>query len=293
MRVGQFTSAQGRARFAAAYAAAMALLPPPDEQRDVPTQFGTVRTYRFGTGGATPVVLLPGRGGTTAMWAGTVEGLAARRTVWSIEQLGEAGASVPSAPIRDTADQVRWLDEALAGTLGPRARAHLVGHSIGGWLACVYTRSRPRRVRSLSLLEPIRTLAPLAPSMVLASLATLLPAGRRWFVGFLAADRAVDHEDPLAHLIEVAMTDWSIALPLPTYPSDADLGALAVPVLALLGARSTVHDARRAARRARDLIVDAEVLLWPSATHGLPTEYPDAVTERLLGFLDRVEDDAR
>jgi pimeloyl-ACP methyl ester carboxylesterase len=80
-----------------------------------------------------------------------------------------------------------------------------------------------------------------------------------------------------------------MGLGAPGYPSDAALRSLAMPVLALLGGRSTVGNAARAAARARRCLPDAEVDVWPEATHALPSACADAVDARLEAFHARVE----
>ena len=85
-------------------------------------------TYRDGT-----ALLPPGRNASTPMYRTNLPALLQRRTVYSIDLLGEAGMSVQDKPIRDADDQTHWLDDALAG-LG-LGQAHLLGVSIGGWTA--------------------------------------------------------------------------------------------------------------------------------------------------------------
>jgi hypothetical protein len=67
-KLGHFRSQRSYAHFLRVYQAGMAELPP-GESTDVPTSFGTVRTYRFdGPSAGAPVVLLPGRNASTPMW---------------------------------------------------------------------------------------------------------------------------------------------------------------------------------------------------------------------------------
>ena len=68
-----------------------------------------------------------------------------RRTVYSIDLLGEAGLSVQHKPIAGPDDDARWLDETLSG-LGLE-QAHLLGVSIGGWTAVNYAARRPNEPR--------------------------------------------------------------------------------------------------------------------------------------------------
>ncbi|MFC5140167.1 alpha/beta fold hydrolase [Actinomycetospora rhizophila] len=282
--VGAFRDDEARVRYAAALEAAMAVLPP-HISHDVPTAYGTVRVHRFGDGDATPLLLVPGRVGTTAMWAPNLPALAARRTVWALDLLGEPGASVQTAPITGDADQGAWLAEVADALGGP---LHVVGASLGGRWALELAVAHPGAVRSLALLEPAHTLARLRPGFVLASLASL--AGfEDLFLRYAGGDTP-PADDPLTAVMTLGARDYRMTLGPPGYPPDAALRGLAMPVLALLGGRSTVLHAGRAAAWARARIPDVEVEVWPDAGHALPGSHADAVDARLAAFHTRVEE---
>ena len=100
-----------------------------------------------------PVVLLPGRTSGVPMWASNLPDLAAARTTYALDALGDAGLSVQIRPISDGADQADWLDQVLAQL--PVRSVHLLGHSFGGWLAANYAVRHPERVQTLTLLDPV------------------------------------------------------------------------------------------------------------------------------------------
>ncbi|GAA4095514.1 alpha/beta fold hydrolase [Actinomadura miaoliensis] len=285
-RVGRFTSAAAERRFRAAYAEGMRLLPAPTETHDVGTAFGDVRVYRFGAASGVPLVLLHGRNGTTISWRPNIEPLARRRTVFSVDLLGEPGASVQTAPIRDAADQAAWLDQTLAG-LG-LDRVHLVGVSIGGWTACNIAVRRPQRVASATLLDPAATLARMPLALVLRTIPTLVPfLSRRATPRFL---RYVDGQggeplaDPVGRVIDAAMSGFRTAVPQPALFGDDQLRSLSVPVLAIVAGRSVIHDPRTAYERARTLIPDVRAELWPEATHAVSGQCAARVNDRVLAF---------
>ncbi|MDN5919583.1 MAG: alpha/beta fold hydrolase [Pseudonocardia sp.] len=282
MRVGHFTSADGRSRFQRDYAAAMALLPEPDAVSDANTPFGTVRVYRFGTAGGAPLVLLPGSAAPAATWAPNVAGLAAHRTVYAIDILGGPGASMQRVPIRGTDDQARWLGAALE-SLDLR-EVHMVGMSMGGWLATALAIRNPVRLASVTLLDPVQTFDRIPLSLVLRSIGStpIAPAAlRRRFMASLGGGE-VDAADPIFRVIESAMLTWSPALPLPSYPAEAELARIRVPVLVVLGGRTTVLDPERARRRAERSLTDVRVEVWPQASHSLTGEFPEATAEAVL-----------
>ncbi len=288
--VGHFTSARGHARFAAAYEEAMLAMPDPSAEHDVETDFGRVHVYRFGLEQGSPIVLLHGRHGTTAMWEPNVAALTEGHSVYSVELLGEPGRSVQTAPLRGPDDHARWLDAVLA--ILELEPAHLVGASIGGWLALNQALHSPARVASVSLLDPVNTLARFPPRVALAALAALPFAprsARRRFLSWISGDAPVPEDDPVARVISVGMDEYRPAEPGPAYPADDDLRSISVPVLALVGGRSVIHDPSKAVARAMSLLPDVEAELWPAASHAISGECADQVNARVLRFVGRVD----
>lgn len=285
--VGEFKSDRARAHFLGVYRDALSGLPAISETRDIATSFGTVRVYRFaGSADATPVVLLPGRNASTPMWATNIAGLQRHRPVLGIDLLGEAGMSVQQQPIRGPDDEARWLDETLAGF--GLDRAHVMGVSIGGWSAVDYAARRPGRAASLVLLDPVFTFAPVAVKAVLASPALFVPgvprALRRRVLRWLSGGADLDGAAAEAGLIDAGATDYTVRKAMPKMLTDAQLRGLDIPVLALIGGRSVMHDAAKAAERARNTLRHGQVEVWPDASHAINGEYADEIAERSAVF---------
>ena len=109
-RIGGFVSPQARERFLNACDAAMRAWPDPSEKIDLPTRFGDTRVYRHvgQSVTATPVVLLHGAAGTSAVWAPNVTAFARTRPVYAIDTIGDPGHSVQTAPILRPGDFAAW-----------------------------------------------------------------------------------------------------------------------------------------------------------------------------------------
>lgn len=285
-RLGHFRNAAAFEHYQRAYERALGQLPPPAQALDVPTTFGTVRAYRFGPDDGVPMLLLPGRMSATPMWKANLAGFARLRRVWAIDLLGEAGMSVQTRPLGDAADQAAWLAELLDG-LGVDA-VHLLGLSIGGWLALNLAARRPRKLASLILLEPACTFAPITWKVIAASLGAVLPLPatmRQRILSRIAGGADLSHDDPVAALISASFRDFTASLPAPACPADEQIAGIDVPVLAVIGGRSIIHHGHKAAERARRLLQHGHVELWPDASHAVSGEFPDRIDARVTDFL--------
>jgi pimeloyl-ACP methyl ester carboxylesterase len=291
-KVGHFRSAAAFEHFLAAYRAGMAGLPLFSELIDVPTSFGTVRAYRFdGSGHLPPVLMLQGRNASTPVWRANLPGVLNGRTAYCVDLLGEAGLSVQDRPITGPDDQAQWLDETLAG-LGLET-VHLMGVSIGGWTATNCAVRRPGRIASLTLLDPAMTFARIPVKTAVMSLGLFAPgvpeALRRYVLRWIAGGADADDSVPEAALIAAGSSDFVLRSAMPKLFTDDQLRSLDIPVLAFIAGRSVIHDARRAAARARNLLPNAKVEFWADASHAINGECPDEIAEAAARFWRDVD----
>ena len=141
-----------RAKFLAAYNAALKLWPVPYEELDIPTRFGKTHVVAAGPKDAPALVLLHGYMATSVMWAPNIADVSGDYRVYAIDVMGQPSKSVPDDPIRNATDYVAWLTATLDG-LG-LSRVSLVGMSFGGWIALRYAVAAPDRIQRLVLLSP-------------------------------------------------------------------------------------------------------------------------------------------
>jgi pimeloyl-ACP methyl ester carboxylesterase len=273
--VGHFASAQGRDRFMATYERAMRALPPPDSTLDVRTDYGVVRFYRFegASPELSPLVLLPGRASASPVWADNLPSLRSLRTVYTVDLLGEPGASVQDRPIENDDDQARWLHQALAGL--PEPKLNLFGVSIGGWTAMNLAARQPDKIASVSVLDPAATFAPMSVEAVVRS----IPASVSWFPKSWrdSFNSWTANGAPVKQVLPSTIT------PFP----EETLAGIRVPVLVIMAGRSVMHDSAAAADRARRTLRHGTVIVYPDASHAINGEYPQQIANDVGTFLAR------
>jgi pimeloyl-ACP methyl ester carboxylesterase len=270
--------------FFAAYDAMLARWPTGTTEIDVPTPYGNTRVHAYGPAGATPVLLLHGGGSTGAVWFANAPELGTHHRVLAVDILGDAGRSIPSGrPLRTTTDLMAWLDALLDGLTV--SRAHLLGHSYGGWMALTYALHATQRVDRLVLLDPTQCFANFRPSFLLRSLPILLRPTQARAGAYLDRETAGTDTDPgWKRLYALAVSNFTNRkLVVGRRP---DPTALSVPLLLLLAGRSDAHDAAKVAVRARKAVPDARIGILTELTHfAMPTAVPAQTNRRITAFL--------
>ena len=110
-----------------------------------------IRYLKAGPDDGTPIVLIHGFGADLMGWMFNQAELASDRPVYAIDLPGHGGSS---KALED--GSTRELSKAVTDFMDAKgiARAHLVGHSLGGAVATVIASKSPERVSALTLIAP-------------------------------------------------------------------------------------------------------------------------------------------
>lgn len=234
-------------------------------------------TITYQTAGAgEPVVLVHGLAGSTRWWRYNVPALAEQYAVYLVNLPG-FGSFRRRGPRFALAEAAGWLAAWTdAAGVGP---CHLVGHSMGGFLAVRLAAGWPGLVRRLVLVAPalIGSGGPLLrylPPLVLAGL-----RARPTFLPVLALDT----------LRAGPRTILRAARDLLSEDARADLDAVRAPTLLVWGLRDplvppSLGELLRAALPA------AEFLALPRAGHVPQFDQPEAFNAAVLAFLNGVQE---
>ena len=282
-----FRSEAGRRLVHERYRSFLRSSPVRHEERRIPTCQGETFVLSYGPEHAPPVVLFHGGGVNSSMWLRNLPAWGAHFRIYAVDIIGEPGFSAPSRPAMTTDDHARWLDDvwnALSIT-----QAHVLGASMGGWMALDYAIRRQAKVRSLVLLAPggigrlrLGRLALLLPLLLFGSW------GRRTFLQQLMGFDPQEARSPLGQefiaFCELVLQHFVFrSEPIPLFSDDA-LRTLTMPVMVVLAGRDGAIDTQHTRRRLAAFVPHARIHYLPDAGHALTDQ-----TDTVLEFLRTVE----
>lgn len=173
-------------------------------------------------------------------------------------------------------------------------RIHLVGHSLGGWLAAEIAVGHAHRLRTLTLLDaaglwlpetPMPDLFALSPEES-ARLANYDPALAEAQIAAAANNPEVRAAQARAR-IAFARIAWNPYLHNPRLP--ARLHRVRVPALVVWGAEDRIIPPAYGEAWVR-LLPHARLVTIPACGHSPPREQPRAFADALLGFFAEHDD---
>lgn len=283
MNDGVYRNAEAAAAVEARYRRVLDQWPVARTELFLPTRHGPTFVLACGPEQAPPVVLLHGAQANSAAWLLDVALWSTKFRLFAIDMIGEAGFSAPARPPLVGDAHALWLDDVFKG-LG-LSQALFVGTSLGGWLALDYANRRPAAVRALGLICPAgigRQKNFLLKAVPLLLLGSWGKRRMRELVFGPAPQTLPEAVRPLADLMESvgrSIKPRVVRIPCLT---DAELGRLGMPILAIVGGRDVLLESRDTQQRLQRAAPQAEICFLEDGYHFLPDQ-----TSRVMAFLER------
>jgi pimeloyl-ACP methyl ester carboxylesterase len=234
--------------------------------------------------GEPPIVLLPALDLEEGEEARAL--LAERRRLLAVEHPGFGTA--PALPGLETVRELAHHYLAWLDTLdGP---VHLVGASLGGWIAAEMASADTRRVRSLTLVAPMGIYVPDAVPVDIFMLDAEHFDRLRYHDPTVVPSGGFDRTYRIRNMAMLAMYCWNPRLHDPSLPRR--LERVRAPTLVVWGAEDRMLDARHADAFAAAL-PSARVEIVPDAGHALIEEHPQRVAPVIADFHDTVDREVR
>lgn len=282
--MGIYKSDEGRAIVERQYRAVLQRWPVPNRQLTIPTREGDTFVIVSGAANAIPVVLFHGSGTNSAVWIRDIAQWAQTFRVYAVDMIGEPGLSAPSRPSLRSDAHASWLDDVwdhFAIT-----RAHLVGMSLGGWLALDYAIRRPDRVASLSLVAPSGIGQQNRLLLVKVGLLKMLG---RWGLNrslqLVAGRTRMPRE--MADALTTRFQHFRPRMERLPIRTDQELASLAMPVQLILGGRDTLIRSAETRARMEQCAPNLRLIYLENEGHLLPPQ-----TAAICGFLEATVSEA-
>ncbi len=287
-----FATEAGEKATLQAYDDVLGRWPVPFEQLDIPTSGGLTHAIVSGPPDAEPVILLHAYFATATSWYRTVGALSQRYRTYAVDILGDVGRSRPVRPMSSLDDFAHWFAELTDG-LGVR-RVHLIGNSVGGFIATYCAMTLKDRVGSLALVAPAATIHSMPafythmfiPKMV-HLLAPWLPGGQR------SVDRAVDwmnaglpSDGPWDTVFRLSLLHGTGANRVfPRIFTPEEFAQVEAPTLLIIGDHEKIYPPQAAVEAATRLLPGVATEVVPGAHHIAAIAQPQPVNARLLQHL--------
>ncbi len=266
--------------------------------RSVPgIRVGDIEIYHEIHGRGEPLLLIMGLGSDLAGWMFQVLEFSKHYRVVAFDNRGVGRTGAPDAPysIPMMADDAAGLMDAL-----DMGSVHVLGISMGGFIAQELALRRPRRVRSL-ILAATGTHVDARGAFQLDVWRRLIEAGGdrelyiRESLPWLFTESFFENGRVVDSMIKMRL---SYPYPQPAYAyarqvgaclsfdSRGRLGSITAPTLVVAGERDSLFPPERSTELA-DGIRNAELAVLEGGAHGFPIEIPEAFNVTILSFLER------
>lgn len=259
----------------------------------IKTSIGCINCETIGKG--EPLLLIAGLGSDSSSWAGVITPLSKHFKVIAFDNRGCGKSNIPSGPytISDMAgDAVKLLD-----SLGIR-KAHVLGHSMGGYIAQELAIDHPDRVNKL-VLESTSLVSSERNNKLFAGFLEELKNGSdydRWirnWTSWLFSPKTLKNKELISAFVRSAVhyplrqsTEGFAgqASAIASFDSRGKTGLIKAKTLVLEGESDTLILPKEAEALAK-CIKGSELRLLKDAGHAIHIESPGSFTEEVLGFL--------
>ena len=291
-----FATAAGEAATLAAYDEIAQRWPVPCDELDVPTSGGMTHVIASGPKDGEPVILLHAYFATATSWYRIAAALSERYRTYAVDILGDVGRSRPNRPMASLDDFAQWFTE-LGDGLGA-SRAHVVGNSVGGFIASYCAMKLKPRVQSLVLIAPAATIHSMPAFYAHMFIPKMVYVMAPWLPGReKSMNRAVDwmnaglpSDGPWDAMFRLALIHGTGANRVfPRVYSRDEFKQIEAPMLLIIGDHERIYSPDAAIEAAIQLVPGIATELIPDAHHVAAIAQPLRVNTSILSFLSALE----
>ncbi|MBD3376608.1 alpha/beta fold hydrolase [candidate division KSB1 bacterium] len=264
----------------------LAQWPVPYESRYIDTKYGKIHVITSGPQDGYPVFLINASGLSGWSWIHNVELLNTKYRTFAIDNVGEGGKNEMIAPgmIPKNGREIADFYSEISDTLGIE-KSHVIGASIGGFIATNYALHSPEKVDKLVLLgsmgygTTLRTII----AMTLAQGFPLKPIQEATFRWAFGNDETVNQS--FGEWFRVYMKGLIPTPIVPTTFNPEELRNVQVSTLAYFGTKDGVIGDVKDAEKLALNIPNVQIEIVESG-HVIGAELPELVNPAILEFFE-------
>lgn len=285
-----FSSKTAEAAFLSKYDECMKLWPVPYEEDYVETDIGQTCVIQCGSKKGPVLVLLHGKGGTSAMWSQNIAELAREYCIIAVDIPSDLNKTRFKKPFDSTEEAADWLNRVM-DKMGI-GKYSVMGVSYGSFFAMNMAVQAPERVESLIIVSPTESFAKIRLPFwywIIKSAVSPFDSTKMKFLEYTNAGKPLQIPQCIADLLIMGMKCANLRIkPLVHRFSDEELSHIKSPVLLLIGNKEVVTKVDEVVARASRLIKNIRCQLIDDAGHTLATARPDVVNSKVMDFLNGV-----
>ncbi len=285
-----FKNRDGKERYYRNYNQTLKQWPVPFDEHYVKTSFGDTYIIECGKKKGEPVVFMHGLMDSSATWFSNVEGLGKHYRLILIDSIMDTGKSRPVRLPLNIKELTDWFSEVI-GFLNVR-KAHLVGHSIGGFVSFHIARRIPERINKLILLAPTGVFSNISLKYIIkAGLRTILFPGPKAIDKIINLSLAPANSSLAGHPVlklsrSAALNSKFRSRIIPLF---SGVKKYEKPVLLLLGEYDWLFNMKKTVNNAEKNMAYIKIEIINGAGHMLHFEKNATVNAAILNFLDTLQ----
>ena len=279
MTTSIFKSAEGKAQLLDFYNKMVLASKLDVKEMDIMTKSGSTHILVYGNPDLPPLVLLHGSTSNAATWLADFAVYSRGFCVYAPDMPGEPGKSAENRMSWKNNEYADWLLDVLDNL--KIAKASLVGLSLGGWVALKFASLHPERTGNIALIAPGGIVNPnMSAIFKLVKFQKEGDTGVGKTLHLLFPDNFDSPE--VVEFFSLISQHFIARVEAVPKLDDETFSRIHSHVYMLCGAKDAIFNFKKAAKRLRKLLPDAETQLIEKGTHGLLT-----MAEAVLPFLLR------
>ncbi len=251
---------------------------------DIPSEHGSTHVLVAGDENAPPIILLHGAMIHAGTWYTIAPELSKHFRVILPDLPGQSGKTFYKQARHKGAYEVDWLKNVMDAL--SISSAHILGLSLGGWLALMMGIYAPERVERIVSIAPASFVRLNYQFLFRSIWAALNPTQKRIssVVKYMSAPSSPINEDIVTGM-QLVFKHVSPMQPPPRRFSDSELQGIEAPTLIMVGEYEVIYQHNKLIKRASEQIKGVQTCVIPNASHGILYEQSDLVLEKVKDFL--------